>query len=105
MVLKGIRRSAIVGLTAAIAMGIVAFALAPFFDAVGLYSAPAGRLLPVVGPIILPVVDWLLPDSGAPAGVMLILICAISFWTMLFALAHYAWSRSRNGRRPNRGCT
>ena len=98
MVSKRLLRSAVVGLLAATAMGMVAYALAPLFDAVGFYIAPVGWLAPVVGPVISPAVNWFDPEGGPPAGVLFILICTISFWTMLFALAHVVWSSSKNGR-------
>src|ERR1700693_3857199 len=65
-------RSAVVGVFFAIAGFVLAFALAPFFDVVvRVYLAPAGLLLPVVGPLISSkAVYWLVPDGGATAGVL-----------------------------------
>jgi len=73
-------RSAVVGIIAAIALGAMAFALAPLFDAVGVYISPAGLLAPVIGQLIpSKVVDRLVPGDGAPAGVLFILVCTILF--------------------------
>jgi hypothetical protein len=36
-------RSAVVGMLASIAIGVLALALAPIFDAVGIYISPAGH--------------------------------------------------------------
>jgi hypothetical protein len=80
------------GMLFSIAVGVLAFALAPFFDAVGLYATPTRILLPVVGPLIpSSAVYRLFPDGGAPAGVFLILSCAFLFWTIVFGIAHVAW--------------
>ena len=40
-------RSVAVGVGAATTLGVLAFALAPFFDAVGVYIAPFGLLTPM----------------------------------------------------------
>ena len=93
-------RSAAVGIVAAIALGILAFALAPFFDAVGVYITPAGLLVQVIGPLIpSTVVYWLVPGGGAPAGLLLILVCTLLFWTIVFGGTHFAWA-SLKRRRP-----
>ena len=85
-------RSAGIGMLLAIAVGVLAFALSPFFDAVGLYATPARILLPVVGPLIPSTTLYrLFPDGGAPAGLFLILRCAILFWTLVFGIVHFAW--------------
>ena len=81
-------RSAIVGVFLAIAGFVLTFALAPFFgSAVLAYVAPAGMLVPVIGPLIpSKVVYWLVPDGGAPAGALLVGVCA------LFFLDYCVWS-------------
>ncbi len=85
-------RSAIVGVLFAIAGFVVAFALARFFNsAVLLYVAPAGMLLPVIGPLISKVMYRLVPDGGAMAGALLVGVCALFFWTIVFGVAHFAW--------------
>jgi hypothetical protein len=95
---RGVLKSVLFGMMATMAIGVAAFSLTRFFDAVGLYILPAGWLLPVIGPIVQPVVNWLLPEGAGPAGVLLILICTALFWTVSFAFAHFAWSRSKNWR-------
>lgn len=88
--------SAGVGIIAAIALGAVAFAVAPFFDAVGVYLMPARLVGPVLGPIIpLRLAYWLVPEGGAPAGFLLILVSAILFWTTCFGAIYFAWAMSR----------
>ena len=93
-------RSAFVGAVLAIVAFVLAFALAPFFDAVILYITPAAILVPVIGPLIpSKVADWLVPDGGAPAGVLLIMICAFCFWTIVFGAVHFAWPSLRPRRK------
>ena len=92
-------KSAAVGIVAAIALGVLAFALAPFFDAVVAYIMPAGLLVPVIAPLIpSTVVYWLVPGGGAPAGLLLILVCALLFWTIVFGVTHFAWASLRRRR-------
>jgi hypothetical protein len=82
--------SASVGMLFATAVGVFAYGLAPFFDPVGLYAAPSQILIPVIAPLIpSSVVYRLVPEGGAPAGVLLILTAAFIFWTVIFALAHF----------------
>jgi hypothetical protein len=84
-------KSAVVGTVAAIAVGVLAFASGPFFDGLGAYVKPAGLLLPVIGRVIpSKMVDWLAPNGGAAAGVLLILVCAILFWTVALGTAYFA---------------
>ena len=85
--------SVAVGAGAAVATGAVAFALSPLFDAVGAYFAPARLLLPVVWALIPSrIMDWLVPGGGPAEGVLLALVCALLFWTILFGAIHRAWS-------------
>jgi hypothetical protein len=86
-------RSAIVGMLLAIAGFVLAFALEPLFgSAVMVYVAPAGMLVPVIGPLIpSKLLYWLVPDGGAPAGALLVGGCALFFWTIVFGLAHFGW--------------
>jgi hypothetical protein len=93
-------KSAIVGMLLALAVGALAFALAPFFDAVGLYITPAKILAPIVGPLIPSTVIYrLVPDGGAPAGILLILICTVCFWTIVFGVTHFVWLSMRRRRK------
>jgi hypothetical protein len=96
-------RSAVVGMVLAIAVGLLAFALSPFFDAIGVYVMPAEMLAPVIGPLLAStVMYWLVPDGGVPASVLLIVISAFFFWTIVFGVAHFAWPSLRRpaGRSP-----
>jgi hypothetical protein len=98
-------RSVAVGVGAAIALGVLAFALAPFVDAVGVYIAPFGLLVPILDRIPLPLineVDRLLPIAGPAAGVGLILVAVLSFWSVIFVVLYFAWvsvRRKRNAKR------
>jgi hypothetical protein len=83
-------KSAFVGILLAIAVGVLAYALAPVLDAVGLYIAPTRILIPVIGPLIPSSVTYrLVPEGGATAGVLLILICALIFWSIIFGATHF----------------
>ena len=86
-------RSVIAGMLFAIACFVLAFALAPFFgSAIMLYLAPAGVLVPVIGPLIpSKALYWLVPDGGTLAGALLVGGCALFFWTVVFGIAHFAW--------------
>ena len=100
-------RSAIVGVFLAIAGFVLTFALAPFFgSAVLAYVAPAGMLVPVIGPLIpSKVVYWLVPDGGAPAGALLVGVCALFFWTIVFGVAHFAWVSLRRAGTDSKSPT
>jgi hypothetical protein len=50
-----------------------------------------GKPLPIIGPLIpSPKAYRLMPDSGAVAGVLIISVCAILFWTVVFGAAYFA---------------
>ena len=88
--------SAVVGILAAIALGGLAFAAEPHFDAVGVYFAPARLTIFVVEPLIPSrLMYWLVPDGGASAGLFLILASAILFWSVFFGAIYFTWSRSK----------
>ena len=88
--------SAVVGILAAIALGGLAFAAEPHFDAVGVYLAPARLTIFVVEPLIPSrLMYWFVPDGGAPAGLFLILVSAILFWSVFFGAIYFTWSRSK----------
>jgi hypothetical protein len=90
-------RSVGVGILAAIALGVSAFAAAPFFDAVGIYLTPAKLVVPVMGPVIpSTLMYWLIPDGGAPAGIFLILVSAVGFWSIFFGAIYFAWARLKS---------
>ncbi len=96
-------KSAIVGAVAAIAVGVLAVAVGPFVDAVGAYVKPAGLFLPVIGRVIPSrAVDWLIPDGGPAAGVLLILICTLLFWTVVFGASYLAWTKLKHSRAMQR---
>ncbi len=92
-------RSAAVGVGAAIAAGVLAFAAAPLFDAVGMYLAPTSLFFPVMQRVIpSKLVYRLVPDGGAPAGVLLILGTAVLFWSVVFGVTYFAWATLRRRR-------
>jgi hypothetical protein len=81
-----------IGIVTAILLGAAAFALAPLFDAVAIYIAPARLIVPVIGPIIpSQLMDWMVPGGGAPAGVLLILISTILFWGIISGAVYFGW--------------
>lgn len=92
-------KSAALGILAAIALGGLAFAAEPLFDAVGVYIAPARLTIFVVEPLIPSrLMYWLIPDGGAPAGLFLILVSAILFWGILFGAIYFTWATARRRR-------
>jgi hypothetical protein len=94
-------RSVGVGIAAAIALAVLSFVVAKFFnvDAMGLYVAPANAVLPILGNIIPSgFVYALVPTGGAAAGVLLILVSAILPWTLFFGAIYFAWAASRRKR-------
>jgi hypothetical protein len=96
---KLVLRSACFGIVAAIALGAVAFAAAPLFDGVAVFSAPARLVVPIIGPVIPSrLIYWLIPEGGAPAGILLILIAAVLFWSTLFGATYFAFAISKRRR-------
>jgi hypothetical protein len=96
---KLVLMSAVVGILAPIALGGLAFAEEPHFDAVGVYFAPARLTIFVVGPLIPSrLVYWLVPDGDAPAGLFLTLVSAILFWSILFGAIYFTWATSKRRR-------
>jgi hypothetical protein len=82
-----------------VALGAAAFALSPFFDAVGVYIMPARLMAPVLGPIVPSrLTYWLVPEGGAAAGVLLILASSVLFWTICFGVIYFVWATSRRRR-------
>jgi len=92
-------RSIVVGAACAIALVVLAFALAPFFDAVGVYIAPFALLAPVIDKVVpealISVIDRFMPIAGPAAGVALIVSSVLAFWTIIFSALHLAWVRLR----------
>src|SRR5262245_41531983 len=71
----------------------------PLFDAFSIYISPSRFLLPVIGPLVpSALVDRLVPEGGAPAGVLLIVICAALFWAIIFALLYFVWTSIKRAR-------
>ena len=92
-------KSAVVGTVAAIAAGVLASALAPFFDAVGAYMKPAAFLMPVIGRMIPSrALGWLIPDGGPAAGVLFMMVCTILFWAVFFGGSYFAWTKLKHKR-------
>ena len=91
-------KSAVIGTVAAIAAGVLAFALARFFDAVGAYMEPAAFLMPVIGRIIPLRADWVIPSGGPPAGVLLMMVCTLLFWAVIFGGSYFAWTKLKHKR-------
>jgi hypothetical protein len=103
--LKLLFRSVAVGVLAAVAFGALAFAAAPLFDAVGMYIMPANLFLPVLVRFIpSKLLYWLVPDGGAPAGVLLILVSATLFWAVIFGVTYFVCA-TLGRRRTAEGIT
>jgi hypothetical protein len=89
-----ISKSAVVGTVAAIATGVLAFGLARFFDAVGAYMKPAAVLIPIIGRMIPSrALDWVIPDGGPAAGVLVMMLCTFLFWAFIFGGFYFAWTK------------
>lgn len=82
-------RSVGIGLSAAIALGALAFAAASFFDAVGLFFTPAKLTVPVTMFFAPRLIYELDPDGGPGAGVLVVLASAIWFWSVVFAVTYF----------------
>jgi hypothetical protein len=93
-------KSVNVGIVAAIALGGLSFGAAFFFnfDAVGLYVAPARLVLPVLGPSIPSRWIYVVPNGGAAAGILLILVSALLPWTLFFGGIYFAWAALKRRR-------
>jgi hypothetical protein len=91
------------GTLAALSAGVIAFALSHFFDAFSLFISPSRLVLPVIEPLVPDsVIYWLVPDGGATAGVLLIMFCALLFWSAVFGAIHFAWMLLRiNQSQPS----
>lgn len=90
-------KSCLLGIAGALALGVLAFAIAPFFRfPMEAYLAPSALLVPIFVPLIpSSVVYWLMPEGGAPAGVLLIVVSTLFFWSALFGIASYFWLRHK----------
>lgn len=90
-------RSVAVGVACAIGLGVLAFALAPFFDAVGVYIVPFDLFAPVIDRVVpealINIVDRLMPVDGPAAGVGLIVGSTLLFWTVIFSAIYFVWSK------------
>ncbi len=98
MLSRRIVKSALFGIGLAIAAGVLAYALAPFFDAyaLGVYAQPGTIFLPLIPSKL---VDWLEPDGGPGVGIVLLLFCATFFWAIVFGAAHFGWVSLRLRRQ------
>ena len=92
-------KSVVVGTVAAIAAGVLAFTLTPFFDAVGAYMGPAAFLMPVIGTVIPSrALDWVIPNGGPAGGVLLMMVCTLLFWAVIFGGSYFAWTKLKHKR-------
>jgi hypothetical protein len=93
--MKIVFKSAAVGMGAAIAACVLSLACARFFDAVGMYIRPSGLLIPIIGENTPPaILRWFIPN-GPVGGVLLILVCSLLFWTLIFGAICFAWLKLR----------
>jgi hypothetical protein len=101
LAVKTFLKATAVGIVGALCLGALAFALAPFFDAVVLYVSPARFILPATARIARAELVASMLGDGPPAGVFLILASAILFWALLFGIFYLAWAvRRRSGTNP-----
>ena len=88
-------RSVAVGVACAIGLGVLAFAFAPFFDAVGVYIVSFDLFAPVIDRVVpealINIVDRLMPVDGPAAGVGLIVGSTLLFWTVIFSAIYFVW--------------
>lgn len=95
-------KSILVGASSTIAACVVAFALAPWFDAIGLLITPAAILIPIVGSIVpSTAIDLLVPSAGPAAGVLLILSCTLLFWAVIFGGVYFTLATILGGLIPH----
>jgi hypothetical protein len=88
-----------VGILGSIALGGLSFGAASVFDAVSVYIAPARLIIPITVTAFPPrLMDWLIPDGGPPAGIFLILVSAVLFWSILIGAIYFAWGISKPRR-------
>jgi hypothetical protein len=94
-------RSIAVGVACAIALGVMAFALAPFFDAVGVYIAPFALFAPVIDKVVPEAVinflfsDRFIPIDGPAAGVAFFVGGTLVFWIIIFSTLYFVWIQLR----------
>jgi hypothetical protein len=81
-------KSASVGVILAVGIGVLAYALAPIFDAVGIYVTPGTMFLPLIPSKLVYRLD---PNGGPGVGISLLLLSSVFFWTILFGAAHFIW--------------
>src|SRR5207245_8074415 len=97
LIVNTLFRSVAVGLACAIGLGVLAFALAAFSDAVGVYIAPLALFAPVIDRLVpeavINIVDRLMPVDGPAAGVGLIVGGGLVFWTVVFSALYFVFIR------------
>ena len=102
LIVNTLFRSVAVGVACAIGLGVLAFALAAFSDAVGAYIAPLALFAPVIDRLVpeavINIVDRLMPVDGPAAGVGLIVGGTLVFWTIIFSTLYFAWVTLRRKR-------
>ena len=98
-------RSVGIGLSVSTALGGLAFAAAPFFDAIGLYIIPAKLTVPVIMFAVPRLVYQMDADGGPAAGILVVIASAAFFWSVVFAVTFYVWTILRRGRAANGSMT
>lgn len=106
LIVNTLFRSVAVGLACAIGLGVLAFALAAFSDAVGVYIAPLALFAPVIDRLVpeavINIVDRLMPVDGPAAGVGLIVGGTLVFWTVIFSALYFVWIKLRRRQSAKR---
>jgi hypothetical protein len=91
-------KSIVVGLISALCLGAFTFVF-PLFDAFTVYVSPARISMPLLDRLFPDrFIYWLFPDGGPPAGVFLITVAAVIFWTVVLATMHLTWVIIRQHR-------
>ena len=96
---------ALLGIGVSAATGLLILRTLPQSWAAAVYLWPGNLAAPILGKIIpTAAVYWLVPEGGAPAYLLLILVGAFASWAALFTLValavHRTWLRPNNSFKP-----
>jgi len=95
-------RSGFGGILISVALAALSYAV-PLLDAFGIYISPGRYLLPAIEPLVPSTLIYrLVPEGGAHAGVLLVVTCALLFWTIVFGLLLFVRTSLKRKRRDIR---
>ena len=97
---------ALLGIGLSAVVGLLVLRTLPQSSASAVYLWPGSYAAPILGKITpTAAVYWLVPEGGAPAYFLLVLVGAFVSWAALFALlalaVRHAWMRPNNSFKPN----